>query len=704
MSLFLATPTGSVTSLKNGIIIVQCKDFIGPARGTLTTISDPLSVVGTVIEDSQTIPVQTTNTSINQQFGLVDDSMRVDVVSLPLETDVDYRIYVGARVTGSPPSNALSRVTALTYGNDVSTGVAGFFGWGIQDAGGSGYKNAPFRRIANGNIPYYVIYYIGQWFRESETYMKLRGWGVTGGNDQTTLFDVLYFVPISELGSPPDPEWTSEDFILSARYLPLNFGINGTLLTDEDDDSTSASWLGAHSVLTWGDPWTDQQEGQVDFQESEDESTAFNNANTEWDGSGTPPWGTIPDPYAYLAFISGLSHVPDLAIVTETFPSFVLDTNWFIPGPGGWIYKSSDNYVVAGSLGGFVGNHSGSAVVGSGWEPMSGGFFRCYFPQNQDGNDQQQNIVWGQSEIAGFAGESTLDPRTHKPTIQCENGVLTARIKSDTVQQTSFAVGMHKFHSSVASQTPTMAVLEIDGSGNLTLALRTAQSNPINIDSTWAGPTSVGSGYSANDEWWVKVEKRGYHWRAKAWADGDTEPDWQIEGQEPMFSTAAAGVEEISYPYDDSWNDGDPDHDQVLFDPRGYISVARKNCFPFVRAWPGANLAEAALDLLEFKMNYDSGNGTPGNTHAKVYKYDDSVVFDNEITIPYGSHRWVYGLAKKRRFNLGEDTYNIRVWKDSSNPTLSPAILGHVWERRLHAVPGPVHLEPIRFRTYEEES
>lgn len=715
MALALFSPTGAVTEMPftapgPTIIAVRLADYVGPARGTLSVVSDSLSVAGDVVLDEQTIAVQTTNATPGTQFadaGL-GDSVRVPVADLPLDAAIDYQVFISSRQEGDPPANARSRMTTVTYGNHNGEGVAGFWGWGIQTGSGAGFKSNP-RYLARPVVPHYMIYDCGTWFRFTETYLKIRAWGITGG-DQTTRFDMLYLVPIQERS--PAGDWTSEDFLLDAGWEPpLRYGPNGTLYEDHDNDATSVPWLGKKfSVVGMGVPWLPSS-GRADFQEDDDEITLGHVDEFWWDFVGSNPWEVV-DPKSSLAYIVGASHVDAFSIVGETFPSFVrrkpstpATGNWSFTDDalghpsGEWVYNSSEGWVV-------VGQHA-STTIDAGetffpflWTPLVSGIIQYNSGSSGGG---RAKIKWGDREYttSPFWSELPADPRTHHPTIRFRSAIVAAQAKFNSVQEATFSVGTSKMEraasgspfSSSSHGADTFASLDLDSSGDLTLSLInnyvfTTVAQDVLLD----GPVAVGSGYSAGDLWWVKIEQRLYSYRAKAWKDGDTEPDWQVEGVEPVWYSSSGS---LVYPWDDNWL-GDLAHDTAAVDPVDSDTFSGSRWYvPFVMASVAAGPG-MTIDLHAMTCDHDPGSGTLGTVSTKTVHSHTSTVIDDTVSVPYGSHRWVYEPDEKNRHFGGgeEETFDIRVWKASGMPNITPAIVGMVWERRSH------HLSTFRPQIY----
>lgn len=657
MALTLLTPTGAVTQSANNIIMVRCKDYVGSSAGA-SVVSDALAVPGQAVQETQTIAVQTAPASPFGLYATVDDSVAITVADLPLLgiPDMGYEILVGLRTEGDPPSNALNDCTPLLYsGFGATVAVA----YGDDDLGFYGALNwLPRKHVEN-----YVLFDIGSWYPDdtSATNIVFRGWGVAGG-DVAIYFDMVYMLPLLDDAGNYSPN------------IPLVFGSNGTLIYDDDNDVSSAPWLGKFSVLDWRFPWCDDNGGGLpDMQEADDESSSFQT------GSGGR------DPVTKLDYVAGTTHINSFTWISDDMTETSTQ-----PGIGQWEWVAAQGYLAFNNEA-FNFYDPGPNLLSS-WRLDGSGTASCYI----GANDEQSGDPVGIAYYGGVTPTSS-DPSQNYPTIDVENGTFSCMFSWDTIQGSRAGVGVRRSPTNNAVDWHfILALLDVDAGGNVSLSVvfyTAANGTDPHSQYVIAGPVAVTTGY-AGGGLWVKAEKRGYLWRARAWVDGDSEPStWDIEGHEPLlYSPSAPGSDTFftDYPWDDNWND--PDQDGIVYDPRSHNGSRWYPARPCFAAGVDEALPHMIITANDFLAEFDPGTGTPGDVQTKTLKYDDSIVIDATVAVPYGSHRVVEGLTATRHFNVDttEDGFNIRVWKDSSFPDLTPAIVGTIWERATTLVVGSI--------------
>lgn len=634
MALTLVTPSAPVTSMANGIIVVRCKDYPGAARGTLTVVSDALSVPGSTVRDEQTIAVQTTFTTPSTRYNAVADSVNVPIADLNLPADIGYEIYVSCRTEGDPPSNALARCMQYTY---PQNGATALFGFG-DDAVGMWFRPDV---LARSPIDNYLIYDLGTWDTDGTgaTEFIVRGWGVTGG-DVALFFDLIYFVPAYNFGAG-----TLVTYFENPNS-PMVFLANGVVSPDKDNDTTSAPWLGKFSVLDWQMPWVEQN-GVIDMQEADDESTSYDT-------------GALPaDATACLAYTVGQTHIASHTVVTENFASST--TPIWVTGQG-YLGEVADTP--------FAGFYDPPTDSLNGWDFAAAGTAPCYVPANQATANSDAVMAFGNSQLSGG---SPTDPRDYFPQINMRNGIALGRVSFDTLQASYGEIGAASNNERVTAR------LDLDSGGNLDLSLEMLTNRNGSPTDTFTidGPVNITGSYSTGTYYWIRVERRGYFWRARAWQDGNTEPtSWDVEGQEPLVYRATSPTTALfaAYPWDDNWNAAS--NDVVLYDPRSSTFFA-----PVLIAGVDASLPRMIITWDDFELTWDPGTGTPDDVTTRTLKYDDSVVLDPQVVVPYGSHRFVQGPVSTRSFNGGTNGFNIRAWKEPTSPNLDPAGVANVWQK-----------------------
>lgn len=644
MTLSLVAPTGAVTTVPSGIIVVRCQDYV--AAGATTT-TDAASVSGTVVLEDQTLAVQTTFASQGTLYGSAADTISVPRGDLPIDTSaLSYHVFIAMRVTGEVPSNAKG---GTSWEAILRTGASAGFGWGTNTT----YQDGPVA-IARSRFEEYLIYDCGELSSFSFTTLRARGWGITGGNVEMR-FDLIYLVPFL---FGPDFNATQENS--GSGGLPLRFATNGVLTKDLDDDTST--WIGSHTVNAFNFPW--MRDGASDVQENDDEPTAV------VDGFGD--WTDEASPRSHLAFIAGATKPPD----SET----ILDDTFGNSDSAGTI-DQTDSWTINGYWAQFISNSiDNSYVDGSGtylgWVFRSG-IPRCYIG---GGESSTVPITSGEASMAwGFStGSVSADPRDYLERLQLREGVFEGAFRFDVLQEAYGFVGMD---APVPSSTIRVGgAIELDSSGNVKVSVRFLF-RPTEAEEIMDEATVI-TGATTSSVIRVKSERRGVTWRAKAWLDGGSEPGWQVEGVEPVVAQSTGGVYSlVSHPWDTNWA-ASVAHDNVIYDPRRQIGTV-PTFSPVAVAAVGAGNADTIIYLEQFTVSFDPGSGTPGDIDVKVVKYDSTTVLDPAITVPYGSHRFVAGTSKQRRFNSDTDAYGIWAWKsEAGEPDTEFASVGYIWELR----------------------
>jgi len=645
VALTLVAPTGPVTTLASGIIVVRCEDYVA---GGATTVADADSVSGTVVSETQTAAVQTTFVSQGTLYGGRADTISVPQADLGLDADaLNYRVFIAARLLGDVPSNAKGRATWEKFDRG---GASVGFGWGKN----TGFEDGPLA-VAQSRFEEYLIYPCGQLSGFTFTDFKVRGWGITGGTVEWR-FDLIYLVPFI-LG--PDFNDTIEN---SGRFnLPLQFDSNGALFFDNDQNVST--WIGAHTVMAYDFPWMDT--GADDVQEDDNEPTVML--------QGFGDWTDEPAPRSYLAMIVGGTKPPDAeTILDDTFP---------YPDTVGQV-DASQFWIINGYYSGFGPNSIDNSYfdgvsIWRGWVIRSG-LPTCWIGPNESSvlplYDGEAEILWGFDDGSGSA-----DPRDYSERLDLREGVFSGLFRFDTLQEAYGMVGLHSTNQSMRAG----GVIELDSSGNVKVSVRLIWRISPGLEEIMDEATVI-TGVTTSDQIWVKAERRGDRWRAKAWLDGTTEPGWQVEGVEPIVASGGGTYSLVSYPWNVNWV-GDPDHDTVEYDPRLRTSPTGFDLyFPAAVAAVGTGLAQMKIDLFEMIVEFDPGTGTPGDMTVQTRRTDLTTVLDAAVVVPYGSHRFVAGPLKQRHFDTDTETFDVWAWKSGGGPDTMFASVGYIWELRPH--------------------
>lgn len=672
MTLSLVTLPSSIQQYPSGLIALRCADFMGPARGTLSSVADGDSLAGNVVLEEQAIAVATSVVSFSTRFAAAADTLRVPWSTLtalfPGGTFGAY-FMVSVKATGDTPAGGdASGATHLRWATN-SLGPALTFG---RDT--TLLNNTSIWRSVWGDQ---FLISDPQFISTSSmtgTNMVLRLWGITGGTLQFAL-DALYVIPrISDFGVSSFP----------SDFPVFSFDSDGAMFIDEDTDPSGVPIGGDHSTT-----WMEQNPianifTLADIQEANDEPTYLDiNGNGLWDGSTDPPGA---DPPSLLALMAAPIYLPAQSLISDPFSNSHLSddsTNPVVSTPAKFTKTL------------FVGNYGG-APIEKGWSEVSG-FARARIPAGVVagvGFYPQCLMVFGNGPV--ITGETNTPDHQHPLLTQLEDCVQTFSFDIDTVAEVKLGCGQGG--GATITTYNTHALLELDGAGALTLSLVSqasqmgAASSDPSTDTRQVidGPVTITGSYSAGTTYWAKVERRRYHWRAKCWADGDPEPGWQVEGFAYMLArnSTSSVFSWIAHPYDTNWV-GDVNHDFVMNDP-----TDDRGC-PFFIAETGNSQPQVDIRVFQYDLELDPA-GSPVDMHIQEEKYDGSAQWDS-VTVPYAtvpSWRMVEGTARQRHFGLDTHGFNLRLWKDAG--TIQYAAVPILWERAQVSAAGIISLSHLR--------
>lgn len=702
MTLTLVDPsTAAVVHHDGGVISVRCADYVGPARGTLSTVSDSLAAAGTAVKEEQELAVATAAAGFDwsnatNRWGAADDTVVIPLGDLGRIAGISYLPMLSMRVEGEVPT------TAAYHGSWIAENVSDGLNVGVaMGIGTAAYK--PLDWVFRLTDNYRLTDFRNQSLADTETDGEdfvIRAWGVAGGS-MAFYLDTVYFIPVGD--SSVDTQFFHGQYFPSSHILDLT--TNGTLWRDIDNDpSDLPDGFGKYSVLPANGPWvpgSDDWGHIVEFQQANNEESAGDVYSFGDFYDGEPLWGNPVK--GQLIVPIGATYIPATTILYDDFSvEQHVDVTMgahYVKAVGGYNRTlglgGESNVAAFYDANAPLGTRRGTFV-----EPGDG-FATTYFGPvsgTSSGGFQLPNgltghyglIMYGLEDYeTGFlsgspTSEDTSDPRNYERRMwpHLEHFVISARVSMvDQVGVGGAFVGMrYDEWTGDDSGRTAGATLAIDGSGDLELSLdaRWTTLNPDWVN--FGSPVSVGSGLGTGDWWWIKVEKRGYWWRARAWEDGTTEPStWDIEGGQPWFKvTTGAGT--ILYPWDDNWS-GNSANDLVAHDPRGGGGgIADDKGAPYILVYWGSGQTRNKILTDDVTIEFDPNGTSPGDVHLNIEKYDGTADYGT-VTIPYGAHRIVVSSEEEFLFNGDENGFNVRAWRDDSNPDLVPVGIGRMFLR-----------------------
>jgi hypothetical protein len=695
--------SGNIDQHPSGLVVMRAEDFIGPARGDLTTAADGSSVVGTVVQETQALVVPSsfndagTGASYFRRWPLAADTLRIPKATLSpyLSGETSFDAYVSIKVTGDVPSNARYKKTNSYY-NPFAGGAAVGVAWGRDTTRIDGINIVPTEQWGDQYLMSEPlrIFWSGI---SSGTNLVMRAWGVTGGTIELS-FDLIYLMPRG--GFP------SLRQIYGMGFFPFDISANGVVPVDEDNDDTD-NVIGKFSVgSTTGAVTGFQDLTTVDFQEAGDEPTNYDITVGRWDGSS--PDNDPLDPQSWITFIAAPHYIPDITLINDTFSGSALGTS-------GVTFATTEGYIVTGSA--INSGGPGHPNATSGWTRDGAGNLRCSIPTDTSipgggpyAGTPHANCFFGASET--LVGGS-LDPRDYQHRlIGLEDFTAETTFSADSASdEVNWLFGFQAITQ--ADQLPAVPSMLEDGygvhldltAGVLSARLTLCQATPVVAPSFYTGnilydfssTITVDAAYVALTVYRAKVERRRYRVRAKVWLDGTSEPGaWDFDEYMPFRWYGPGGVPPtgfIDYPYDTNWA-GDPDHDNVTL-PGGPTLGQRS--IPGMVAWPNTVCPNQIIYCSEYILTIEPEGATPVDMLVAEEDYNFANR-SNDVVIPYAtipSARWVEGSLRKRHFGGDTNGFNVLGWKDGSGgPEMQASAFSQLYE--LAKIGGILSLSHLR--------
>jgi hypothetical protein len=656
LTLTVATPgVDPITTLDNGIKIVRCAEYVGGARGTLSTVADSLSVSGTVVKDEQTLAAATTTAN---RFGSVSDSVTIPVADFDYpDPDASYVGFLGLRSEGSTPVGAKMGERFQYYLNNVGPSVM---------LGRDGSVDVFNTRVPKWIYEHYTLVELGGFgppFDTGVTDINIRAWGITNGADPMSWYlDVLYLVPnVLESSDDNDREF----------FGAWSFYVRQDITLPATDDVTND--IGQYSVLYHTDDGTFQDGEGMDIQTDDDENT-----ESDWHDIFT----VEPERESSWVTIVGTGSRLIQPFTVSEF-DFSTEAGTFVQ-----TYELPDGFIM-----------QGERNLTQGWE-VSGGAWRSMGPTSARGfND---NDYWALGQYTQRTGFSAGDPSTYAPQMgPVESFVLTMKLTLTSGFPVggafSFVGGGVEWSTSTSAQMRRLAGVEVKHSPGGTTQARLCYSDghDINVvpdDMAGAGFTTVLGGLGTGGSYWVKVERRFYHWRAKVWLDGSSEPGaWTLEAYQPIENGFGGTI--IQYPWLTGW---------TVFPNVAALPVTLDNSSSLTPMSPGGMVwfytgFNSIVPQYQFEMNeihcdYNpdtapGGSGTYTGAYYHLEKFDGSEDWGTAY-VPPGALQVLYTDYAPHHFGgtvaWGTDIHggNFMAWRETGGKLLQAAAYSQFFFRR----------------------
>lgn len=659
MTLTLAAPDATpIRTYPNGLKVVRLTDYIGAARGTLTTVADTAAVAGNVVKDSQTVAVPTTFVN---QWTSVADSVTIPVADFAYPAESSYTGYLSLRCEGRPPVNARAREKFNIWNSTSTPNV---------QIGRDGVEASLFIPVPREHYSCYQMLQLGgfsSFFDSGATDINIRAWGIAGGTWVAWYLDCLYLIPNqlkdTDTGSSSDPNQF-------AWYIGQEIQDPAAPATDVDPNTQlgerSTFWIPRDIVTNYSGAW--------DIQDSDGEET-----ESDWH-----PFWFGSDPALEVSYIYWVGLCSRLIAYHEIENADFSDTGPD-PTPAGpfvQFYVTPQGYRIQVFTGGDMGEYYFADGVMR---------FRCYIeptevpPSYFPRGPSSDNDRWSIGALTAKVPFNSTDPRTYAAEMDSlESYVFTVKCRPiDGIPLTGMRYWWYgerftRENSAIAS-IAFGPMVDIDSSGSATVQFRIA-GNTFSADQMFGDVAAV-TGNLSND-FWVKYEKRLYVWRVKVWLDGDPEPnDWLLQTNEPAdYVNSISGTVILPYP----WDTGYPvtGNTSTINEPNRLPDET--NNTTGTRGWtPGGMMLLNAgfnqpgwrFDQSPIIVEYDpdiEGSGSYTGANFRLEKYDGTVQW-GQVYVDPGMCRVAFSDYAPHHFEGSTHGGNIIAWKEPGGHPLQTA-------------------------------
>lgn len=631
--------------------MLKAADWLGAARGTLSTEADARSCCGTVVRDTQQVTESIyTRELANQTNALAeaDDTLVIDLADIPIEADLRYMLLVSLLIEGDwDPSNG----DTLRGGHQEEFNAACRMRWWLDSfpADLTTTRSLVFQPRA---LDSYRI--VGAGVSLTLTGTEVMTWRAYA-QDATTvefLIDQIYFVPYySQIDSP---NWDSDDFeIVPGQWSSLGTigGIGDGFVDGADggDDNGKFTW---HPIVVDEPTGLSGGDGGGDYQKEDNEYMAC----VRVDDLFLQNSQTNAEAPAHCYGIHGPFYVPEQVWTLDDFSRTAGDGNFAgadghfatqSPGntPEGFGWRVDDVSGPATELGVRI----GSAVWVDGaelaFEHRSGGLSRL-----------------SRAFLRSYGGEDV--PNAASAIIQADNLILSGTFHADVTAGSAAGLTLNAVIGTelgLTSDNPQAVNLVFDlKSGDWMLGYGsmggTSPSAPISL-----------TGYTLGDVVAFKIEVKRYIARIKVWDAGGSEPGtWDIEEFRPIWNS---GYLEYDYGDDLEFSIRDWDTNTVMINYTADSTPVNQVIF--------------RLD--DLTAEHDPV-GTNESAWASIEQPEGTE--RGRIEMPAGCQHLVYwGTRDWTTLDFGFPylDYSAKVWNDSGAAELQRSEAVWWWFRAVHS-------------------
>lgn len=630
-----------------GVIVVRASDWMGPARGTLSTAADTLSCTGTHVQDTQQVTnnMFTNATTALDAYAEAEDTLEIPVSAIPLKSTYRYEILVSLRIVGDWDTTNPDTMTGATQAKFSEPRGPVAVGWHGAGTNRTLESQAAFLARYFRGLPHYVTTNIpggGATVlmrnpQPGET-MHFRAYSQDGTTLEVFLDQILFFPYMKGFPTVPDNRIIGGQVnVPTSTTLPPVDGADGG---DANGEFTWAPQPGIQNVgnlnvesMTVWQPESGlfDVNGGGDYQRvaSYDDAERYTRLDAA-DGQTLENTSGGESP-AVAYTLAGVRYLPAQTFVFDDFSRTTIEGSGLDAwgdAPGGFMWTT------AGGLGSTYVVEGGVAK----WKLPGAQSATSFLYDGATARVEPASInVW---EAFNFYGEFRIEANPN-----WLSGTGTERtdisIRAIPLNTTQGELANTFIFSNTANHLDFVFRFVSGGAASHTL---------------FTG--SIASWYSHGD--WIawRMEKRRYLVRIKVWDATGAEPgSWDFTGFIPVEGAALGS--KIDYDYAN--NPRDAIKSNGMFGP-GMSATSS----PF-----GSGPHEVWWDNIG--VDYDPG-GDPEDMSIAIEHPEGTKVA--EIAVPYGAAHFVYWGTEDwtdssaGNFNL---EYSTRVWNDLAAAELQRA-------------------------------
>lgn len=606
-----------------GAHVCRAVDWMGAARGTLDTEASSLACSPDVVVDSQLITSGGTYndpTVREGNFDSADDTLVIPLSTFDLSASVNYEVWVSCRVDGTIDGAYRSAEMFMrpdtfssALGMRIASGARTFAGsWTVAGFQFRGYVHASLGSFLTTD------------YNLAADDIVIKAFFIGPGTSAEFRVDQVVLIPADD----------SQELARTVPSMP-DLLTNETRAEPGPIDPWSISYYDGSLAETVGG----DEEPPLDYQKATGPDDADALEETYYENLIA---GTDVEEDADL-FLHVLTCCPEDGVMhTDDFTRTVSNA-WgrTATGAWGWICSTTTPFSVDGSRAVFTFSTAAATL-------------HAYYGEQATGEEATLNgienfEIQAQFEVTSppvntgdsflFFGSRSKTSLTTRPNL----GVALVWQGSDTID-----VRLIFFGTDLGGDAAYP-----DGDNYLALT------NAYDLDTPVTGVSYT----PASDLIWIKFRQFGPNYaQCKVWMDGDSEPDWMLEGYVPG-AQRIEGVPDVK-----EWV-GSPytyDLDDVDY-PNWRRPDTHKRVFPTVVAQNRSG-SSATYYMDDFTIAYRPQGDDPSPGHVRLRDVNSGQVMESDIEVPFGASRWVW--CGNRQYEVGTDGVAVAVWSETTAPDL----------------------------------